>query len=302
MSLSSILDEIKDGAVDEAIEDPIEMGEIESVEGIEALEHLVGLPAVVEKSKELSKSSMASRALEEIKGSELLDKSTALELFTMLPIKDNYTPFLTARPSRHNKSELLRGINSVHVVNEEYTSFMIELKELVDKSIPLGIEITQVCKNFKQELTSNLERLNKVPPIVMYQGVNVNLLTVAIKDVCYMDTSSLQFPMYEGKLDAIFRLLDQDAYLGKNNNLGSVSLKSVTEQLISLCNIHGDTGSRVNSVSSQLGGSISSGITYSSSFCEEVVNLLGNLSSLSKMFLGKDSSAQKAVNCLNFLV
>ena len=124
MDLSSILDDIQDGAVkpseDVLLTTPLVVKD-------NALEHLLGLKVVVDKAKELGEYVNMKRIVQEALVSPTLDKVTALELFTMLPTTSSDSSLLTSAPSLGNKTILERVYSKSSDRSDELSTMNYEV-------------------------------------------------------------------------------------------------------------------------------------------------------------------------------
>lgn len=309
MSLSSILDEIQDGA------SKPEDGETSGLPEVvidPALEHLNGMPAVREKAKACAQYLYRQRAIEAVQETSTLDRVAALEVFTMLPLGNGRAPILTAAPSVHNKKELLSAIALLPERTVDHIEFSREVLEMAAKTLPVLEELTQVCRVYAEQLGQHLGRLTQNPPRVIDRGKDVNLLTCNVVQVAYMDTYQLQFPPYEGTLDMLFRRLLEDrdlnvlkkAGIQQLSETGEITLLAVGEYLLQSCTWVLRRRDTLTAACHQLTKitTYDSQMPYSQSLIDEVLSSLSMVTVEKKVFIGTDTLAEKAVACLAFLV
>lgn len=212
MSLSSILDEIQGGF---SKENPGVPGEVYPEQVVEAepvhSDGLAALEVLKDKAAKLQEHQYIVGSFKAALEGATLDKSTAMELFTMLPLANTApAPVLTQAPTEHNKRQLLGIFNEYNdsavvdnAVKDEVISLILASKELWE-------DTHHSCEIFQKDLSSHIERLEKSPPMVIHQGKSVNLLTEDICQVMGMDSFSLDYKPYEGVLDSNYRQIHND--------------------------------------------------------------------------------------------
>jgi hypothetical protein len=173
VSLSSILDDIQEDAVNSVqTENSTEPLVVQD----RALEHLQGLAVVFEQAKTLGEYVHMQRAFKGILSTPTVDKTSALELFTMLPLQSEDAPILTSVPSEHNRGVLVQAQRKAQVKDAELVSFTHEVCGLIEKSLPVAKELTAVCDAYLVQIKAELSRLYDNVPTVVVDGANVNLL------------------------------------------------------------------------------------------------------------------------------
>ncbi len=239
MSLSSILDEIQGDAVKETPEGdevvPMRPAETqEPSDGLAALEVLKG------KVSELQNHQYILGAFKVALEASTLDKGTAMELFTMLPLTPNkVSPILTQAPTEHNKRQMLEIFNEYNDSSHVDTAVKDEVIRLVRSSLHMWEDTHHSCEIFREELTSHSQRLDKVPPMVVYNGKSINLFTTDMCEVMSMDSFKLDYKPYEGVLDGNYRAIFLDDNLQRFIETGDiarenpeyVSLKDVADHI-----------------------------------------------------------------------
>lgn len=300
MSLSTILDDIQDGAVkeqDSEVSDNVEQSDT-------SLEHLVGLPAVLNKAKVYAKEAFQQRALNQIRENTNLDMQTALELFTMLPISDGRQPILTVSPSAHNKRQILQYADKATPVTVDLIDFTSEILELVSKTLPVVQELVKMCDIYSDKIVENVNRLSRNRPIVVIDKLNVDLMDLHISMVSYIDTYKLQFTPYEGKLNVVFNKLFSSCLKFTETAKGGESLKSVAEFLLDRSRwIKRRLEILENSKAELIKISNHNKVTdYSQEVVDEVLACLLFIQEDVKIFSGSDSLASNCITCLDILV
>lgn len=239
MSLSSILDEIQGDAVKETPEGdevvPMRPAETqEPSDGLAALEVLKG------KVSELQNHHYILGAFKVALEATTLDKGTAMELFTMLPLTPNkVSPILTQAPTEHNKRQMLEIFNEYNDSSHVDTAVKDEVIRLVRGSLQMWEDTHHSCEIFTEVLTSHSQRLDNVPPMVVYNGKSVNLFTADMREVMAMDSFKLDYKPYEGVLKGNYRAIFLDDNLLRFIETGDivrenpkyVSLKDVANHI-----------------------------------------------------------------------
>lgn len=246
MSLSSILDEIQGDAVKETPEGD-EVVPMRPAETQEPSDGLAALEVLKSKVSELQNHQYILDAFKVALEATTLDKGTAMELFTMLPLTPNkVSPILTQAPTEHNKRQMFEIFNeyndSSHVdtaVKDEDTAVKDEVIRLVRNSLHMWEDTHHSCEIFREELTNHSQRLDKVPPMVVYNGKSVNLFTADMREVMAMDSFKLDYKPYEGVLEGNYRTIFLDDNLQRFIETGDivrenpeyVSLKDVANHI-----------------------------------------------------------------------
>lgn len=239
MSLSSILDEIQGDAVRETPEGdevvPMRPAQTqEPSDGLAALEVLKG------KVSELQNHQYILGAFKVALETTTLDKGTAMELFTMLPLTPNkVSPILTQAPTEHNKRQMLEIFNEYNDSSHVDTAVKDEVIRLVRGSLHMWEDTHHSCEVFRVELTNHSQRLDNVPPMVVYNGKSINLFTADMCEVMSMDSFKLDYKPYEGVLEGNYRAIFLDDNLQRFIETGDivrenpeyVSLKDVANHI-----------------------------------------------------------------------
>lgn len=242
MSLSSILNDILDGATPtesgSGSNQPTDLSPNSVDQG--AFEHLQGLSVVEAKVADLRKRSHARRMFTQALQSPTLSRSTAMELFTMLPLAGAREPILTQASSAHNRQQLLQAV-SIPETTAADEDTRAEVRDLVARSAESARQLDSICRVYLQRFATQLDRLTLRAPLVVSQGKNVNLLECSIASVSTMDSYELQYKPYEGILDAKYRQITQSAlYISMYEDSEVIgvkpppSLHELTKQLTSV--------------------------------------------------------------------
>ena len=222
MSLSSILDEIQGDAVKETPEGAEVVPEQTTTEQ-EPADGLAALEVLKDKAGKLQDHQYILGAFKAAFESATLDKSTAMELFTMLPLAPNkVSPILTQAPTEHNKRQMLEIFNEYNDSNQVDTAVKDEVIRLVQGSLRMWEDTHHSCEVFREELTTHMERLEKMAPMVVYEGKSVNLFTADMCEVMAMDSFKLDYKPYEGVLEGNYRAIFLDDSLRRFIGAGDI--------------------------------------------------------------------------------
>lgn len=242
MSLSSILDEIQGDAVKETPE-TAEVVPEQTTAGQEPADGLAALEVLKDKASKLRDHQYILSVFNTALENATLDKSTAMELFTMLPLAQNRTgPILTQSPTEHNRRQMLEIFKDYNDSVQIDTAVKDEIILLVNNSSHMWEDTHHSCEVFRDELIAHMERLEKTPPMVVYEGKSVNIYTADMLEVMAMDSSKLDYKPYEGVLEGNYRAIFNDDSLRGFIDSGDVvrgtpeyiSLKDVANHIRSL--------------------------------------------------------------------
>jgi hypothetical protein len=241
-----------------------------------------------------------------------LDKTTALELFTMLPMATDHSPLLTSAPSTHNKNLLLKAHDQVGDRNDELMGMNREVCLLVQKSLGACHEVASLATEYTTQFNAHLVRLSKPGPIVILNGVAVNLLDAMLFDVAYTDTHKLHYPPYEGVLDLKFReVVLSDSLTGLRSagaihgaSDGVLSLRILVNHLLQAAQVAIQREVDLKRMHAQLErvDLPESTVPYDQYLIDESLAQLSALEAERLLFAGQDSLAEKVLSCLTILV
>lgn len=304
MSLSSILDDIQgDVTNDSDMSDSSQVTAVGQTQVNPALEALSGIAVLNNKVQESQKKAYIKRSFETALESSVIDKSTALELFTMLPLGQSLPPVLTQVASRHNRKQV-EDLYNLHGVKEVDAEVKYEVIGLIQQSEHVWEETHHACEIFLKDFKYHLERLEKNPPVVIYKGKTVNLLNCDMLEVSSMNTSQLDYPPYEGILDANYRCILNDSSLMKMRDNAEIaravpeefSLLDIVRHLIGLCNADTAKHNNIHRLGKEDGliNETDLGVALSS---------LDWYRKHHSLFIGSDALADKVLKCgVGFLV
>lgn len=296
MSLSSILDEIQGDAVKETPETADVVPE-QTTAGQEPADGLAALEVLKDKASKLQDHHYILGAFKAAFENATLDKSTAMELFTMLPLSPNKVSLiLTQASTEHNKRQMLQIFNEYNISNQVDTSVKDEVIRLTQSSLRMWEDTHHSCEVFKEELTSHIERLKKTPPMVVYEGKSVNLFTADMREVMAMDSFKLDYTPYEGVLEGNYRTIFLDDNLQRFIDAGDVvretpeyvSLKDVATHIRGLTFTESEHHSTLHKM---LGDST----LISEGDLSEAIKSLDWYRKFSRVFIGSNALADKVI-------
>ena len=154
-----------------------------------------------------------------IKDEPRLDRSVALEVFTMLPEVSNVEQAkLTTAPSIMNKEIVEKVFNSNldGKLSLDVCEKLYEVQQHIEDALPKLDNILQYLVSFKTLVSAKAETLANNPPLVIEckygcysedgenQNSNVNLYTEKLDTIVRLDDTKMEYPKYAEKLTSMY--------------------------------------------------------------------------------------------------
>lgn len=301
MSLSTILDDIASDSRPCAEALPCATASV-------SLEHLTGLPAVIERSKKADQHVYFKRLVKTVLDSGPVSKTTALEVFAMLPQEVATTALLTTAATDHNHGLVEKAASNAMTNTQEAGSLVSEVLEMVVKTLETSQERIALYTHYCSSIEEHLKRLTSLAPIVIKSAEAINLLTTSIYTIASLDSYALSYPPYEGVLDAKFKTLSTNSEM-----LCLVHEKSVPDYF-NLQNVALYVCQKAKEMTSQEQGLVSTKEHLTSYFQNAlttaltdtgvtgVVEGLAQIKQNEKLFVGEQALAANVLDCLALLV
>lgn len=163
--------------------------------------------------------------VEDIKKQEVLDKSTAMEVFTMLPIgNESLSNRLTVAPSKNNVkliNTVLESYNSGTLVEDTYTLNTI-ISKLIERSEALQtLPVTEYYERFIN--------WNETKHLIIYDKRTYDLSSSPIVAITTIDDKALMYQPFEDVLTSLYTELWHAAYNLKDIyiDMNSIDLHSL---------------------------------------------------------------------------
>lgn len=302
MSLSSILDDIAD-------KPPV----VEvSTQGVTCLEHLAGLPVLLERVKSVDAALHTKRLLHILLQSGAISKASALEAFTMLPLANDESMLLTQAPTEHNHKLVAKAASNAFSNPEEAGSLVTEVLEMIAKTIESSKTLNELCSHYRTEIQKHLDRLTAQAPMVIDGTTSINLLTADAWIIANIDTHTLGYNPYEGVLDAKFRAITTHPVMTSLLENGSVftadsgvpTLANVASYVCNQAKIMLDQQQGLVQTQQSLKSYL---VTGDKPYADDtgvghVLDTLGQIKAHEKLFTGQGCFACSVLDCLSTLV
>lgn len=305
--LSSILDDIANDPVP-----ALEVTSSDSSNGLTCLEHLVCIPVLLKRAKDIDAALHTQRLLKIALQSGALSKATALEVFAMLPVASDDAMLLTTASTQHNHKLVEKAAANAFSNPEEAGSLVTDVLEMVRKTVESSKDLSALCSRYCYEIQGHLERLNTQPPMIINGTTSINLLTAEAWLIANIDSYTLNYTPYEGVLDAKFRaitthaaikgLLEDSSVFALNQGMPSLSVLAM--YLCSKGTIILDQGQALVKTQERLKD-------YLAGQCKDelndtgvshVLDILSQIKEHEKLFIGESSFASVVLDCLATLV
>lgn len=198
-SLLDTLDEIRSDTVTPEAS-PEEVGS--SVEDVDT-----PLEPIKEKLVELTNQSTLNAAVEAIRKERAINKTTALEVFTMLP--GGYSSMVGSKlsngASTHNRDLLLNTVGLDNNLISKYRDFVTSLRDVVECKKEKYQELVSGCRVYLDIINTVVPQLEASKPTIVYNRENIKLLDHDIQFLAWeLDSSILDYVKYQGKLDRLY--------------------------------------------------------------------------------------------------
>lgn len=266
---------------------------------------------------DLSSKAEVSNALETIKAQKTLDKTTALEVFTMLP---GYGPYssgrFTSAPSAHNRDLLLNAVSIDTNYVSQYIDYIDQIHTTVCDKSELYDRLVRSCKVYLDVQAQVLPKLLASSPMVVVYGDKVKLLETDIEHLAYTGfDESIQYPKYEGVLHKYYKeILNNDGFIKlkqrkvyksiKDGETAGVTVKDVIQHLSDTATYITNRSSEMEVIKNNLlemQRGVGGNPAIPSGYFEGIFDVLENAIDSYSLFYPEDSVANAVLKLLKFL-
>lgn len=266
---------------------------------------------------DLSGKAQVSNALETIKSQKTLDKTTALEVFTMLP---GYGPYASGRftnaPSAHNRDLLLNAVSVDTNYVSQYIDYIGQIYNAVYDKCDLYDKLVSSCKVYLDIQAQVLPKLLDSSPMVVLYREKVKLLETDIERLAYTDfDESIEYPKYEGVLnkyykeilnnDGFNKLKQRKAYKSiKDGETVGVTVKDVIQYLSDTASYIATRSSEMDVIKNNLlemQTNVGNNPAIPSGYFEGIFDVLENTMESYSLFYPENSVANAVLKLLKFL-